>query len=374
MAEIGIVISSIILLNYLLLSILVVAGIRRQREPSQINESNLPFVSILIAARNEERNLPPLFSSLEQLDYPVNLFEIIFIDDESTDRTRTIANAQKQKMQNLEVISPQVKYPNLNGKANALHNAMQIARGDIICITDADCILPQSWIRGFLNHYERDTAMVGGVTIITNESANGRLFYRLQSQDWLYILSTGSAAAEWGFPLSIIGNNMSFRRDDYFAVGGFEKAGFSVVEDYTLMRQFQECGKIIKLCADKKIIVSSAPARTLNSFLTQRKRWILGGRDISRKAKFIVILGFVGKILPAILLISGSHFTALISACLILLIDTTLIRYFSSRLDLNSLQNKAWVYPFFSICYSLLLIPMVLFHKTVVWKGRVYKL
>ena len=95
MAEFWIYLSALIIVLYVLLSALIIFSIRRQKEATAKDTSELPTVSLVIAARNEEENLPALFTSLKMLDYPAHLLEIILIDDGSIDQTRKIAEAQQ---------------------------------------------------------------------------------------------------------------------------------------------------------------------------------------------------------------------------------------------------------------------------------------
>ncbi|MCA9734358.1 MAG: glycosyltransferase [Deferribacteres bacterium] len=373
MAEFWIYLSALIIVLYVLLSALIIFSIRRQKEATAKDTSELPTVSLVIAARNEEENLPALFTSLKMLDYPAHLLEIILIDDGSIDQTRKIAEAQQAALPHLHVISPEKKYPNLNGKANALHNAILQAKGKFIAITDADCSLPPTWLQAHIGHYDEQTAMVGGITITTKTEDEKRLFYQMQAHDWLYLLGSGSAAADLGFPLSIIGNNMSFRREAYFAIGGYEKIGFSLVEDFALMRALQLDGKQIKLCANKKMLVSSAPSPDLHSFLIQRKRWATGGKDVSLIAKGIIILGFAGKLLPFLLFAAGKFMTGFFSAGIVFLADLLILKSIRDKLQHHRMLDHAWLYPFFTVFYSLLMVPFFFFGKEVKWKGRVYR-
>ena len=290
---------------YACVTLLLRLGVQRQSLPAKSAVETEPFVSVLIAARNEESNLADLFASLKNLQYPRDAFEIIFVDDNSTDRTRELAQEQLAELDNLVIITPAEKSPELNGKANALFHAMKLAQGEFIFITDADCSVPPRWIRQHLRYYEAGTAMVGGVTTLQNLPQNPRYFYHLQAQDWLYLLCTGCATAAWGLPFSIVGNNLSCRRSAYNRTGGFAQLGRTVVEDYALMRAFQKNGLPIKMVADPAMVVNSKPARGLNEFLMQRKRWAAGAKTMGILAKVLLIVGYSSKIVPVVYLLSG---------------------------------------------------------------------
>jgi glycosyltransferase involved in cell wall biosynthesis len=105
-------------------------------------------VSVIIACRNEEKNLPHLLNDLYSQDYNTDLFEIIIIDDNSDDKTLTIASANKH-IKNLKVlINPG------RGKKSAIAAGIEKASGELIITTDADCRMGKSWISAIASYYE----------------------------------------------------------------------------------------------------------------------------------------------------------------------------------------------------------------------------
>ncbi len=107
-------------------------GLRRQREPAAV-DTPFPFLSIIIPARNEEANLPPLLASLQTLDYPS--YEVIVIDDGSTDRTAEVARSYGGR-----VLSSQPLPVGWNPKNWACQQAADTAQGDLLLFTDADTV------------------------------------------------------------------------------------------------------------------------------------------------------------------------------------------------------------------------------------------
>jgi cellulose synthase/poly-beta-1,6-N-acetylglucosamine synthase-like glycosyltransferase len=115
---------------------------------SKILPQDLPFVSIIIAARNEEKDIRDCIQSIIDQTYPQNKFEIIVTDDYSTDGTVSII--QSFKKENILVIhlADFIENKNLNSyKKKSIETALQFAKGELIVTTDADCIAPKKWIK-----------------------------------------------------------------------------------------------------------------------------------------------------------------------------------------------------------------------------------
>jgi biofilm PGA synthesis N-glycosyltransferase PgaC len=103
--------------------------VRLRRRPIQ-KGSFIPSVSIIIAARNEEANLPAKLENLRLLDYPPELLEIVVASDGSTDRTASILREQATAIVAVVLDEP-------NGKARALNEAVKRATGEVLVFLDA---------------------------------------------------------------------------------------------------------------------------------------------------------------------------------------------------------------------------------------------
>lgn len=107
-----------------------------------------PKISIIIPARNEEKNLPPLLDSLRAVDYPS--FEVMVVDDGSTDRTAEIARSYGG-----QVLSAPPLPAGWNPKNWACHNAVAHASGELLLFTDADTVYRPDGLRRALNEWRR---------------------------------------------------------------------------------------------------------------------------------------------------------------------------------------------------------------------------
>ena len=130
----------ILILPYLILLIKIYRSLQKIKQFSFTDNPSL-FISVVIACRNEETNIPHLLNDIRQQDYPPELFEVIIINDNSTDATLS-AVSDFANMKNLRIID------NAGiGKKLALRTGIKEAAGEYILTTDADCRVKRSWIK-----------------------------------------------------------------------------------------------------------------------------------------------------------------------------------------------------------------------------------
>ena len=361
---------AVLIASYVLAALFLFYGLIRRKYQQT---SHQPFVSVLIAARNEEKNLPACLQALRRAEYPATKFEIIVVDDRSTDRTRAVAENLACAQANIRVIAITQRLDNLSGKASALCQGMMHARGEIILMTDADCVPSPSWISQLVGYFTPEVGLVGGFTLLAAREQNSSLFAKVQTLDWVYLLAVGAGAAGLGKPLSIIGNNFAFRREAYDAVGGYEKIGFSIIEDFALMRAIAEQTQwrvIFPVAA--RTAIHSAPASTWREFYEQRQRWAAGGKDVGGLAGVFMLIAFLGHLASFAAwfispLLAGICLFALLSSDFLLLWKTT------ARLERQDLLKIFPLFEVYYFFYSFIFAPTVLLPATVRWKGIRYR-
>ncbi len=118
------------------------------------------FVSVIVPVKNFERTIEKTFEYLLNIDYPRELLEIIIADGGSTDKTVEIINDWQKRYPFINL----VQLPYSPSPAYARNRALEVAKGDFLFFTDADCAPCRDWIRKILNQFERDPkiAAVGG--------------------------------------------------------------------------------------------------------------------------------------------------------------------------------------------------------------------
>lgn len=362
-----------ITLLYFFQALFVCFGLWMANKTPKNKPKDKPFVSIIVAARNESNNIAKTLESILAIDYPTEKFEIFVVDDDSHDNTSDIVSKFCAKHNHVKLIQSRERIANLNGKASAIHTALQETMGEFIFITDADCRVPANWVKSHLLYYTTETGMVGGFTLLTDKEAPSNLFARIQSLEWLFATSVGSGFSGLKKPLGIFGNNLSFRRDAYDLIGGFPNIGFSLVEDYALMNAIkkQTDYKII-LQPEPEMIVQTNPVDTLKKLYLQRKRWAIGSRGFSFSARFLMLLSFIAKIIPLILVILNTFLAAIIALLIILFSDFLILIFAVLILQRKEQLRSFFLFELFVIIYPLILAPFFLFSHSVNWKERKY--
>jgi cellulose synthase/poly-beta-1,6-N-acetylglucosamine synthase-like glycosyltransferase len=342
-----------------------------KKEKKHKHIASFPNVSVVVAARNEEENIERCLRSILQVDYPVDKLEVVVADDGSTDRTPEIISKIKQEHNNLKVIRIESRINNLKGKANALAQAIAQTNGEFIFLTDADCEVPRTWIKGMLRHFDEKTGVASGVTIIET----GKIFYGMQSLDWAFLLSVAAAVGRLFKPVACIGNNMAFRKEAYIECGGYQNLKFSITEDFALFKAITENGKWgYAFPVDLETLVISKPVKTLKELYHQKKRWGTGGLDTELLGIAVMSGGFVFHLLLILspLLIEKIS-SLLISLALKFFIDGAFLFKTLRKFKKTSLLKYLPFFELYYIIYVVVLPFVVFFGGKTVWKDRKYK-
>ncbi|HEY6437052.1 MAG TPA: glycosyltransferase [Ignavibacteriaceae bacterium] len=352
---------------YFIINVTLIIGAKKTFP--RLDEKQLPTISILVAARNEQENILACLKSLDKLIYPENKIDIIIVDDASVDNTLNIVSNFIHGKQKFRVIYLQENEDvNLKGKVRAIAEGIKLANGEIILTTDADCVVNPLWAKTIASYYSEDVGVVNGFTSQTASS----VFTGMQAIDFIYLLFIASGTINLGKPVSCIGNNMSFRKKAYEEIGGFENLPFSVTEDFLLLNSINKLKKYkILYPLNKDSLVISKPASSLKELFNQKKRWAVGGVDTPPLGIYLMIWSFLTNLF---LLLTPFFFSAV---WLYLLIFKVAIDFFvlvpiHQRLGLQKNLKYFLVFEFYSIIYVLLLPFIVLFSKKVKWKDRVY--
>ena len=288
--------SGLLIIQYVLLLILLKVNWKN----NFVQKNKLPKVSILVAARNEESQIPRLLQSLARLDYPSDLLEILIGDDESEDLTAKIVEKWASEGENRRLISigaDQKKLAKKNGKANALGILSRYATGEIYFFTDADCEVPENWIKEGINCFDEETGIVIGITQVRSRD----LFDKMQEIDWWNTLGIVKVVTDLNLPTTGLGNNMVISKAAYDRCGGFEKIPYSLTEDLEISKSIHKLGYKIRHQVSKDFLVKTKPEVGLNALLKQRKRWMSGAMTLSIPWK--LLLGVQLLFYPSVLVL-----------------------------------------------------------------------
>lgn len=360
-----------ILLLLLLLAILLgllialIALYLPERAPGEPKE--WPKISIWVAARNEEACILRCLLSLDQLDYPKDKIEILLGDDGSEDRTAEIVKDFSAAKSQFRYVFIDGKLGKADKKANVLAHLAHASTGDYYLICDADIEVKPSWAKELVKQFEGNTGVVSATTLIADDG----WFAQMQRIDWLYMMGLLKSAANLGIPCTAVGNNMAVSREAYWSTGGYENIDFSITEDFKLFRAILEKGYGWKHLNNRASTSLSAPVPDFNTLLTQRKRWLMGGRELPAYWKLLLGLHAAFEPLLFILLFFHIQLAAILFVCRIFLQVFFILRL-NNRIGEKPSISGILVYPGFSAFLSACSLVFYLLPSGKEWKARKY--
>jgi cellulose synthase/poly-beta-1,6-N-acetylglucosamine synthase-like glycosyltransferase len=244
--------------------------------------------SIIIPVRNEANNIQACLQSLQLLNYPAHLYEVIVVDDFSTDDTVTLA----RQFNHVTVISLKdvVKEKINSYKKKAIETGIVHATGTYIVTTDADCIVPPNWLMNFAWITEQQNSVfIAAPVAMKEESSFISLF---QSLDFLSLQGITAASVGVGFHSMCNGANLCYSKQAFLAVDGFANidhiaSGDDMLLMYKLYKQFPDK---IHYCNTADSIVLTNPVATVGEFFSQRIRWASKADKYDDKRIFWVLL------------------------------------------------------------------------------------
>jgi len=247
--------------------------------------AELKSVSIIVPFRNESQNIVNCYNSLVNQNYPQDKYEIIFIDDNSTDDS-VHKLGKIIKNQNIKVLKLNNTSINKAFKKQAVKLGIEKSEGEIIVTTDADCTHPENWLATLLSYYDDETAFISGPVEF---NASKSIFSQLQILEFAGLVLTGAGLIGSGRPIICNAANLTFRKKVFFEVGGYDDMmNLSSGDDELLMQKIAATKKYkIKFAFSKNAIVRTEANKNLTNFYQQRKRW--ASKSLFYKSKLLLI-------------------------------------------------------------------------------------
>jgi poly-beta-1,6-N-acetyl-D-glucosamine synthase len=273
----------ILILPYLILLSKCYRGLQNLKI-FKISTEPSTYVSIIVACRNEEKNLLSLLNSLSAQNYPANLYEVIIINDNSTDKTFDIAEDFKG-IKNKLIINNKGK-----GKKQALRTGIESAKGQLIITTDADCIMGSEWIKTIAAFYEcHNPDMI--ICPVQIKSEKG-LFGKFQELEYLSLQGTTAGFANENVPFMCNGANLAFPLKTYFNHSANLHDELNSGDDVFLLHSLKkETKPKIMWLESSRAMVTTEAATSFRQFIMQRCRWI--SKSPVYSDRFTIILGIV---------------------------------------------------------------------------------
>jgi cellulose synthase/poly-beta-1,6-N-acetylglucosamine synthase-like glycosyltransferase len=351
------------------------------RQPEILGWTELPRVCVIVAARNEESNLPNLLTALRQQTYPSDLLKIVIVNDNSTDGTEDLVQGSARWMPNLELISLSETPSGWGPKKWALQCGIKATTAEIILTTDADCKPTIEWVEAVVNYFgDPRIGMVMGPAPLVRKDLN--IVERSIHLDAVSLDSLAAAGSGHGLALTCTGRNLAYRRGAFEEIGGFGNIAHYVSgDDDLLMHKMANADKWkIVFALTPKAAVPSPPPEGLEGFIRQRLRHASKGKayyDLGAKLYFRLLL-------PTI------YIANLASAAGLVIALVTLDPYWLAPLAIKLMAEALVVYTYINqvgerVSPGIFLLTGVLHHFYVVliglvgnfvpveWKGRAYK-
>jgi cellulose synthase/poly-beta-1,6-N-acetylglucosamine synthase-like glycosyltransferase len=250
---------------YFMLIVVFTTGWLKKRKNKFSNAKPSVFISVVVAVRNEENNLPALLNALKDQTY--QNFELIIADDHSEDNTVQIFYENKDKNSQLVELN-ESQY----GKKAALASAIPLAKGELIITTDADCIPGKFWLEKMVSFYEKEKPefFMGPV-----KQSSENMIQQFFSLDFLSLQASGAGAAELGLPFMCNGANLAFKKSLWENIISTTNQKFASGDDVFLLHsaiQKIPRDKIRYFFSKKATITTKAP-ENIKAFFNQRIRW-----------------------------------------------------------------------------------------------------
>ena len=236
------------------------------------NNKNNVKASVLIAARNEEKNIGNLLKSLYNQTFSKELFEVIIIDDHSEDETISVIEnfLKEHKDINLKFFKAEKE-----GKKQAISQALHLAENELILVTDADCFLKETWIESIVNFYKEENCKMILAPVLLSPAET--FFEKIQVLEHLSLIGSTAGSAAIGFPVMCNGANMAYERLVALEVEK-QRKDFNIPsgDDMFLMEYFIKNygAENVKFLLSKNAIVKTNTCKNISEFFRQRRRWV----------------------------------------------------------------------------------------------------
>lgn len=235
---------------------------------SKYNHPNRLKLSLIIALKNEEKNIGMLLRSLDSLDYPKDDLEIIFVDDNSSDNTYEMLKKQLNPDSNYYLLKADNK--EIIGKKGALTIGIRKATNNYIVITDADCRPESGWLNRIAVQFSAGYDFIFGIAPIKN----GKLFVQKLSafesfrNTYLTLAATGLK-----IPYSAAARSFAFKKSSFEKLGGYANTTETISgdDDLLLREAVKYKMKIGTITGQDAFVFSDAPD-TFKKYFNQKKR------------------------------------------------------------------------------------------------------
>lgn len=364
----------LVFLGYLLTLVQLIWGAKQLRPFEGSNQTPTTFFSIIVPFRNESEHLPRLLESLQNLDYPRELFELIFVDDFSSDNSVKLLYQWRMAHGSIQTTLLETIRLSNSPKKDAISRAIPIVQQQWIITTDADCVVPSSWLKTLDCYLQNKEAnMVIGAVCSQSDSS---FLAEFQLLDLLSL--QGATQGSFGMGLGFLcnGANLAYTKAHFQEVHGFAGNGNLASGDdvFLVQKSMQHNSVKVHYLLSAAHLVQTKFEKSWKELLQQRTRWAsktssfpsVFGKDLA----LWVLLGNLSWILLGMLSWIQDWplgwFAGITS--LKFGVDYLLIRAAKKNMPIGRLKYvllSSLLYPFYCVFIALHALP-----GTYTWKGR----
>ena len=267
----------------------------------QPESSNLPMVSVVMAARNEETVIDKLMENLQVQEYSREKLEYIIVDDHSNDSTATVVRDFAAKDERFRLVTAVEVPSGVAPKKWALHLGVKEAKGEILLMTDADCTVGSNWVQKMTAPFSRESVgMVLGSSPLGRENSLWERIIRVDSVGLDALMAAGACR---NFPLTASGRNLAIRRQTFDEASGYEKfRAFISGDDDLMMHLIAKNGWTVFPCLSTGSEVESPSPEGFRAFIQQRLRFASKGKAyygldfVDRRFRSVLALIYIANV------------------------------------------------------------------------------
>ena len=349
----------------------------------QLSEEDSVKISIIIPARNESAYIKACLDSICLQSYPVHLYEVLVVDDHSTDDTASIV--KNYPATNIRLISLQDFLQNgiINSyKKKAIEIAVSTATGQLMVTTDADCVMHKNWLQTIARFYSQSNAAlivmpVAFLPVTHGGGLGAKLLSIFQSLDFMALQGITGASVYKKAHSMCNGANLAYSKKVFNEVGGFKGIDhIASGDDMLLMHKiFSLYPQKVLFIKSPEVIVQTQSASSLKAFINQRIRWASKADKYDDKRIFaVLLLVYFFNLWLMGLMIASIFFTSIFYYTFILIVAKTLVELLFLFPVATFFSNSKLLYYFpfaqpFHILYTVVAGWLGRF-GSYSWKGR----
>ncbi|HJU45982.1 MAG TPA: glycosyltransferase [Chitinophagaceae bacterium] len=270
-------------------------------------------ITVIIPARNEEKNILNCLDSLTNQTYPAELLQIIVVNDHSTDNTEAVVKNFPCRNVLLINLADHITDPINSYKKKAIEIAVEHASGELIVTTDADCTAPPRWLYSIAAVYNGcNAAFIGAPVKLAGTSGKQErsLLFVFQALDFMTLQGITASSVAGNVHSMCNGANMAYPRRAFYEVNGYE--GIDQIasgDDMLLMHKIAKRypGRLAYI-KSQDTIVSTVAASSWKAFLNQRIRWASKANKYDDRRIIIALTIVYAQNVSLFLLMTGCFF------------------------------------------------------------------